>query len=181
MSEQGEKTRFDRLAQAAERYGERALENYAQIRSLAETVSAGFCRYLGDKKICVHLVPPEGAWAPQPYRSGAFSVSGQGFLPLAPISFGLAVRVSHTGDWLRLVLHAAKIGHDFSVTIQGGRKFDFHLPVDDAQLHAFFGHLESHLVGWFEEHVDRYDHGEYGGRDIGFEFIHEDATGGSSG
>ena len=177
MSETEENPRLEALTAAAGRYGALALENYAQIRNLAEAVSTGFCRYLGGEKVCVHLVPPTGAWAPQPYRSGAFSVSGQGFLPLEPISFGLAVKVSATGDWLRFVLTASKSGPDFDIAIAGGKGFAFHLPIDQDQLEDFFAHLHGHLLSWFEERADRYEHGEYGGRDIGFDFLRENEAG----
>ena len=40
-------SRFDTLARSAERYGKLSLDNYAQIRSIAENLCTGFCRYLG--------------------------------------------------------------------------------------------------------------------------------------
>ena len=170
-----DKTRFDSLADAAERYGEYSLENYAVIRSVAENVSTGFCRFLGsDGKICVHLVPPEGAWSPQPYRSGAFSVSGSGFLPLGPISFGLAVRVSRTGDWTRLVLTCTKKGHHVEIAIADGPVFDLDLPIGDADLQTVFLRLHDHLIRWFGDQADLYENGDYGGRAIGFDLVHSD-------
>lgn len=165
-------TRFDRLAETASRYGQASLENYALIRSFAEQLSEGFCRYLGDKKKCVWLVPPEGAWLPQNYGSGAFSVSGKGFLPLAPISFGLAVRVTHTGDWIRIVVSAAKQGPDLDVAIAGGPDFDFRLPLSPERLGEFFDALYAHLTNYFKEAADHFESGSYGGRDIGFDFTH---------
>ena len=168
-------TKFDGLAASAARYGDAALHNYSQIRSLAEAISTGFCRYLGDKRKCVFLVPPKGAWAAQGFGSGAFSVSGKGFLPLEPISFGLGVRVSKTGDWTRLVITAAKQGPDLDVTIEGGRDYSFRLPVDEEQLQEFFGILYARLTDWFNEHADHFENGAYGGRDIGFDFTFDDA------
>jgi hypothetical protein len=166
-------SRFDSLAAAAERYGRLSLDNYAIVRSVAENLAAGFCRYLGDSRgVCVHLVPPEGAWAPQPYRSGAFSVSGTGFLPLAPIAFGLAVKVSDTGDWIRLVLTCTKKGHHVEVAISEGPVFDLGLPVAEADLLELFERLHAHLVRWFAEAADLYEHGDYGGQAIGFDFLH---------
>jgi len=172
------KSRFDSLADAAERYGRFSLENYAMIRGIAENIAPGFCRYLGRKKgVCCYLVPPEGPWAPQPYRSGAFSVSGGGFLPLEPISFGLAVRVSNTSDWVRLVLRCAKSGDELDVSIRDGRSFSLPLPVSDTHLHELFDHLHKHLVDWFDDHADRYEHGEYSSQDIGFDFLHDVSDG----
>ena len=65
-----DRTRFDDLADAASRYGELALENYAQIRSVAENVATGFCRHLGGPGKCVFLVPPQGAWSPPSATKG---------------------------------------------------------------------------------------------------------------
>lgn len=165
-------TRFDSLADAAERYGRLSLDNYAQIRGVAENISVGFCRYLGSEDVCVHLVPAEGAWSPAPYRSGAFSVSGTGFLPLGPIRFGLAVRVSRSDDWVRVVLACSKVGHAMEINIQNGRSFSLPLPVEDEALQDLFDHLHRHLIDWFEDQADRFEHGDYGGRDIGYDFLH---------
>ncbi|MEA1941007.1 MAG: hypothetical protein U9P68_02045 [Pseudomonadota bacterium] len=168
-------SRFDTLVAAAERYGRLSLDNYALVRSVAENVSAGFCRYLGDDKgVCVHLVPPAGPWAPQPYRSGAFSVSGAGFLPLEPIAFGLGVKVSNTGDWIRLVLTCAKKGHRMEIAIAKGPVFDIGLPVQEAELFDLFERLHAHLVRWFTDAAELYEHGDYGGQSIGFDFLHRD-------
>jgi hypothetical protein len=168
-----EPTRFDSLADAAERFGSLSLDNYAQIRSVAENIATGFCRYLGGGGSCVYLVPPEGAWTPARYGSGAFSVSGTGFLPLGAIQFGLAVRVSRSDDWVRLVLNCSKGGHTMNVDIQNGRSFSLNLPLDDAALTDVFDQLHGHLVDWFEDRADRYEHGDYGSRDIGFDFLHK--------
>lgn len=167
-------TPFDELADAAERYGRNSLENYARVRSLAERLSGGFCAYLrsGHGERCCYLVPAEGAWTPADFRSGAFSVSGQRFLPLEPIRFGLAVRVSRTGDWMRLVLTAAKNGETMDVHVERGETYTFALPLDEDEMETFFSHLHRHLVDWFEEHVRHYEHGEYGGGGgIGFDFL----------
>lgn len=165
-------TRFDQLAEAAGRYGQASLDNYALIRSFAEQLADGFCKYLGDNRKCVWLVPPAGPWLPQNYGSGAFSVSGKGFLPLAPISFGLAVRVSQTGDWIRVVVSAAKQGPDLDVTITNGPDFDFRLPLTPGRLAEFFDALYAHLINFFKEAADHFESGSYGGRAIGFDFTH---------
>jgi len=174
-----DKTRFDELADAAERYGAHSLDNYAVVRSVAENISTGFCRYLGSEKgrVCVHLVPPTGAWSPQPHRSGAFSVSGSGFLPLGPISFGLAVRVSRTGDWTRLVLTCTKKGHHVEIAIAEGPVFDLDLPIGDTDLELVFRRLHDHLIRWFGDQADLYENGDYGGRAIGFDLVHADEGG----
>lgn len=168
-----EPSRFDTLADAAERYGRFSLDNYAHVRNVAESISSGFCRYLsGGEPVCVFLVPPEGAWSPQGYQSGAFSVSGTGFLPLDPIAFGMAVRVSRTGDWLRLVLTCAKQGPEMEIQIQNGAAFSLELPVREEQLAQLFDILYEHLTVWFSQQADLYENGDYGGRAIGFEFLH---------
>ncbi|WP_323760878.1 hypothetical protein [Maricaulis sp.] len=168
-----DRTRFDDLADAAERYGGCSLDNYAVIRSVAENISTGFCRFLGAKgEVCVHLVPPQGAWTPRPYRSGAFSVSGKGFLPLGAIAFGLAVKVSRTGDWTRLVLTCAKKGQHVEMAIANGPVFDLDLPLGDAPLRGVYERLHTHLIAWFSDQADLYENGDYGGRSIGFELIH---------
>jgi hypothetical protein len=166
-------TKFDSLAVAAKRYGGFSLENYTRIRGVAEHVAKGFCAYLGDAAgPCTHLVPPDGDWTAQSYRSGAFSVSGSGFLPLEPISFGLAVRVSNTNDWLRIVLRCAKLGETLNIGIRNGRTFSLDLPLRDEDMTGLFDHLHQHLVDWFTDHADRYEHGDYGSSDIGFDFLH---------
>ncbi|MEE2527292.1 hypothetical protein V0U79_13075 [Hyphobacterium sp. HN65] len=167
-------TRFDVLAKAAGRYGDASLDNYALVRSLAERVATGFCRYLGDDRKCVYLVPPEGPFTPVDHGSGAFSVSGQGFLPLGPIRFGLAVRVSDGGDWIRVVISAEKEGPDLDVSIIGGRDFSFRLPVEEARLTEFHDVLFEYLTDWFNDRADHYANGSYGGGEMGFEFIHSD-------
>tara|TARA_R110002111_G_scaffold103544_1_gene160326 strand:+ start:428 stop:970 length:543 start_codon:yes stop_codon:yes gene_type:complete len=175
-----EPSRFDTLADAAERYGGFSLDNYAHVRNVAENVSTGFCRFLsGGAPVCVYLVPPTGEWAPQPYQSGAFSVSGVGFLPLDPISFGLAVRVSRTGDWLRVVLTCTKKGPEMEIEIENGSAFALELPVREEQLTQLFEILFGHLTVWFTQQADLYENGEYGDRAIGFDFLHspEDAAG----
>ena len=174
MSDTDHKTPFDTLADAAERYGTLSLENYSRVRSLAEAISDGFCQYLGRsaKARCCYLVPPEGPWSPQDHQSGAFSVSGQTMLPLAPIRFGLGVRVSRNGDWMRVVLIGAANGRVMDIHIEGGETYSFETPRDEGVMQAFFDHLARHLTGWFEDQSTRYEHGEYGGGGgIGFDFF----------
>ncbi|MCW5724899.1 MAG: hypothetical protein KIS81_08060 [Maricaulaceae bacterium] len=176
MDDAARKSRFSQMAASAERYGELSFENYSQIRSFAERASEGFCAFLRGQgeAPCAHLVPPDGPWVPAPHRSGAFSVSGAGFLPLEPIAFGLAVRVSNTGDWLRLTLTCAKQGPELEVSVSGGRSYSFDLPLRDEQLQEFFQLLFDHIKGWFDDESDHYENGAYGGRGMGFDFAHVD-------
>jgi hypothetical protein len=164
---------FDSLVAAAARYGHFSLENYALIRSKAENIAAGFCKFLESKDgPCCYLVPPEGNWAPTSYRSGAFSVSGGNFLPLEPISFGLAVRVSETEDWVRVVLTCAKTGDDMDISIKNGRSLTLPIPLQEEGLQEVYQMLHQHLLDWFNDRADRFEHGDYAGNDIGFDFLH---------
>ena len=103
-------TKREEIAAAARIYGERSFDNYAQTRSIAENIRDGLCDYLDPDGKCVYLVPPQGAFGAQNYRSAAYSVAGKGFLPLEPISFGLAFRISGEGDYMRIVLTCRKEG-----------------------------------------------------------------------
>jgi len=111
-------TKREEIANAARVYGERSFDNYVQIRSIAENIRDGLCAYLDPEGPCVFLVPPQGAFAAQNYRSAAYSVSGKGFLPLEPISFGLAIRISGEGDYMRLVLTCRKEGERMYINIE---------------------------------------------------------------
>ena len=98
-----QKSHLDDIAAAAKIYGSRSFDNYAQIRSVAEAIRHGLCEWLDSEKQCVYLVPPQGPFTAQNYRSAAYSVSGKGFLPLEPISFGLAINISGDGDYICLL------------------------------------------------------------------------------
>jgi len=158
-----------RLSKAANIYGERSFSNYAQIRSVAEAIRDGLCQWLDDGRQCVYLVPPQGAFTAQNYRSAAFSVSGKGFLPLEPISFGLAINISGDGDYMRLILTCRKEGDKMFIHVDEGRETELDLPLKEDDLKAFFEMLYSHLLHWFENRVDQYDNGSYGSNDIGFD------------
>lgn len=162
-------THLDKIAAAAKIYGARSFDNYVQIRSVAEAIRDGLCAWLDDGKQCVYLVPPQGPFTAQNYRSAAFSVSGKGFLPLEPISFGLAVNISGDGDYMRLVLTCRKEGNRMFIHMDEGREVDLHLPVQKVELNAFFEKIYEHLLHWFEGRVDQYDNGSYGNNDIGFD------------
>lgn len=164
-------SRFDDLVAIVETYQALAEENYNRIRRLAEDVRTGLCNYLdaGDGN-CVHLVPPGGAFEARPYGDQAFSIPPRGFRPLGPVSFGLAVRISRKSDWLRLTLHCRKTGDTFVVQIEEGSEYEFHLPIQVADSEPFYDHIYSHMMGWFQDNIDRYGEGAYGARAIGFDF-----------
>ena len=164
-----EPSRFQILSDAAGQYGERSFDNYAHIRSLAERLQAGLCAYMQHGKKCVFLVPPQGAYGAQNYGSSAFSVSGQGFLPLEAISFGLGIRVSETGDFMRLVLNCRKEGDTLIMNIEDKQFYKFSLPLSESNIEACLEDLYQYLLHWFLDSVEQYDHGNYGSTDIGFD------------
>jgi len=150
-------SRLSRIYEAAETYGVRSFDNYAQIRSVAETVCDLLCRWLhqGDER-CVYLVPPEGPFQAENYQSGAFSVSGTGYLPLKPISFGLAIRISEDKDYMRLKLHCQKEGELMRISIgKESSPISLQLPLDE--------------ISFFSHSVEKYDEGDYGTSTIGFD------------
>lgn len=164
-------SRFDELIATVETYQALAAENYNRIRSLAEEVRSGLCDYIGASDgICVHLVPPTGAFEPKPHGDGAFSLPPRGFRPLVPIAFGLAVRVSQQADWLRVSMECRKVGEVFIVQIEDGAEYEFHLPLRDKDPEPFYEHVYSHVINWFAENIERYKVGDYGTRGIGFDF-----------
>ena len=63
-------SRFSMISDAANIYGMRSFDNYAQIRSLAERVQDGLCAYMQHDKKCVFLVPPQGPFTSQKLRVG---------------------------------------------------------------------------------------------------------------
>ena len=162
-------SRLDTLAKAAEVYGERSFDNYAQIRSVAEQIRNSLCEYMDNGKECVFLVPPQGAFMAQNYRSMAFSVAGKGFLPLEPISFGLAVNISGKGDYMRLVITCRKEGQKMFVQVEDAAKYEIDLPISDHDLVHINENLYQHLLHWFTDRVRQYDEGQYGSNDIGFD------------
>ena len=161
-------TKREEIAEAARIYGERSFDNYAQIRSIAENIRDGLCEYRDPDGESVYLVPPQGACSAQNYRSGAFSVTGKGFLPLEPISFGLAVRISGEGDYMRIVLTCRKEGDRMFISIEQAQQYELDLPLSDEALNGLFESLHQHLMRWFEERVETYDNGSYGSNEIGF-------------
>lgn len=163
------KTPLTEIQAAAETYGLRSFDNYVQIRSVAEQLRDGLCKYLDSGQKCVFLVPPQGGFSAQDYGSAAYSVSGKGFLPLEPIAFGLAVKVSTLGDYMRIVMQCRKEGDKIFLQLDEHTTFDFELPFNDADLTSSYHSIYKYLLGWFESRVTRYDDGRYGGGDIGFD------------
>lgn len=166
---ESDKTRFQLISDSANEYGKRSFDNYAQIRSVAEQVRDGLCEYLDSEQQCVFLVPPQGPFASQNHGSAAYSVAGKGFLPLEPISFGLAVRVSESGDFMRIVLHCRKEGDHLYMQVEEDKTYDFDLPINETELNSCLEGLYQYLLHWFKDRVERYDHGSYGSSDIGFD------------
>ena len=162
-------TRLDKIIQAAGVYGERSFDNYAQVRSIAERIRDGLCAWLDNKKQCVFLVPPQGPFQAQNYRSAAYSVAGKGFLPLEPISFGLAIRVSDDGDYMRLILTCRKEGKRMHISVEDANEYEVTLPAKNDDLTGFYEYIYKYLTDWFVGRVDQYDNGDYGSNDIGFD------------
>ncbi|MEL6257509.1 MAG: hypothetical protein AAFQ67_00435 [Pseudomonadota bacterium] len=164
-------SRYDDLIATVEAYQDLASENYLRVRRLAESLASGFCAYLGtDNPPCVILVPPAGPFEPKSYGDQAFSIPPQGFRPLGPILFGLAVRVSRAGHWIRVTMECRKVGDAFIVQIQGGPEQRFDLPLEAQDPSAMFDLIYQHVFDWFRDQSDRYQQGEFGAREIGFDF-----------
>ena len=163
-------TRFDALVEIVARHQKLAAENYDRIRTIAEHVRAGFCAYLdASGGECVHLAPPFGSFELKEYGDDAFSLPPKGFRPIGPVTFGLAVRVTPTPDWVRVALVCSKEGEAFNVEIAGAKSYVFRLPVGDDDNREFFDMLYSHLAEGFGEQIRQYGEGEYGGHEIGFD------------
>lgn len=162
-------SRLGKIMAAADKMGDRSFQNYVQIRSVAEQIRDGFCAWLDSSQQCVFLVPPQGPFQAQNYRSAAFSVSGKGFLPLEPISFGLAVKVTAQDDYMRMVLTCRKEGDRMFVQVENQAQFEIDLPVSEDRLNVLYEDLYGYLLSWFESRIENYDHGRYGMADIGFD------------
>ncbi len=165
------KTRLEHISEAAQIYGERSFDNYSQIRSIAEQIRDALCSDLDPEQTCVFLVPPQGPFQAQNYGSAAFSVSGKGFLPLEPLSFGLAVKVSTDGDFMRLVLTCRKEGNRMFIQVEDGDTHTLVLPTHKAAIKTLLDALYNYVLEWFTGRVDQYDNGSYGSNDIGFDII----------
>lgn len=165
-------SRLSNIWDAANVYGARSFDNYAQIRSLAETLRDLLCSWLHvGEDPCVFLVPPEGPFQAQNYQSGAFSVSGTGYLPLKPISFGLAIRISENKDYMRLQIHCQKEGELMKVSIAEESPIAIGLPLDETQFTPLFELIYDHILSFFQDNVAKYDEGAYGTSVIGFDIF----------
>ncbi|MFC6198614.1 hypothetical protein [Ponticaulis profundi] len=163
-------SRFDELVETVDAYQARAAENYDRIRKLAVDLKEGFCAYLGTKDgVCVHLVPPVGQFKPMTDLERAFSIPSRGFRPLGPVFFGLAVRVTHGTDWIRLTMRCHKLGEKFTLHIDEGPSYTFQLPLADHDPTEFYELLFHHVRAQFTEAIDHYDRGT-DARSIGFDF-----------
>lgn len=163
-------SRFEELVSTVTHYQTLAAENYSRVRTLAEELRAGLCAHIGMKgDICVRLVPPGGAFEAKDYGDQAFSVPPQGFRPLGAIMFGLAVRVSTGTDWMRVTMECQKIGDEFIARIVGGEEYRLSIPLKDNDPEPFYDHIYEHVLEWFQTQIERYEAGDYGSREIGFD------------
>ena len=167
-------SRFEDLLETVKEYQLRAAENYERIRQLASDLKDGFCAYLGSSKgVCVHLVPPTGAFKPQTDLDTTFSIPPRGFRPLGPVLFGLAVRVTEGTEWIRVVVHCHKQGENFTVHVDDGPSYTFKLPLADNDPQEFYDILYAYIRAQFSEAIERYDRGT-DARSIGFDFSEAD-------
>ena len=171
--------RFDTLVARASDYQELAKDNYDRVRRIAEGVRSGLCNFLNSADgICVRLVPPTGPFQPKDYGDEAFSMPPRGFRHIAPIAFGLAVRVTRGTDWMRMTVVCAKQGHNFLVSIADGPSAEFDLPFTDEDHNEFYELIYRHIMTWFDQRMEIYSNGEYGSkRAIGFDFSDENEPG----
>ena len=162
------------LLETVEKYQALAAENYDRIRRLAEEIDGGMCDYMRSQTgQCVHLVPPMGQFEPKAYGDQAFSMPSRGFRPLGPVAFGLAIRVTPGTDWLRVTFECRKEGEDFIVQIAGGEEYRTQVPLADHDPEPLFKLIYQHVYDWFGDRIDRYEEGDFGTREIGFDFADE--------
>ena len=163
-------SRFEELISTVSRYQTLAAENYTRVRSLAEELRAGLCAHIGMKDgVCVQLVTPAGPFEPKDYGDQAFSIPPQGFRPLGAIQFGLAIRVLGENDWMRVTMQCQKIGDEFIAQIVGGDEYKLNIPLKDNDPEPFYDHIYEHVLEWFQTQIERYEAGDYGSREIGFD------------
>lgn len=163
-------SRFHALIELVARHQAMATQNYDLIRGLGERLRAGFCEYLAATDgECVHLVPAFGPFEPRGYGDDAFSMPPRGFRPIVPVAFGLAVRLTREGDWLRVPLHCAKEGERFRIDIANSASLSVSTPSAGEEDQAVFEALHAWLADTFTSQIDRFEDGVYGGRDIGFD------------
>ena len=164
-------SRFEELINTVSHYQLLAGENYLRVRGLAEEIRAGLCQFIGAKDgVCVRLVPPAGAFEAKEYGDQAFSIPPTGFRPLGAILFGLAIRVSPGTDWMRVTVECQKIGESFVANLVGGESYELNIPLQDNDPEPFYEHLYQHVLNWFRTQIEHYEAGDYGRREIGFDF-----------
>ncbi|MDJ0919629.1 MAG: hypothetical protein QNI84_00760 [Henriciella sp.] len=164
-------SRFDELIRTVAHYQKLAGENYSRVRGLAEELREGLCAYIGSTDgVCVRLVPPMGAFEAKDYGDQAYSIPPAGFRPLGPVLFGLAFRVSTGTDWMRVTIECQKIGETFITRIAGGEEYTLSIPLAENDPEPFYDHLYEHVLDWFQTQITRYEAGDYGQREIGFDF-----------
>jgi hypothetical protein len=172
MEQEGVEGREAELFAAVGAYQTAARENYSRIRALAEAIRAGFCAYIASANPpCVLLVPPAGPFEPKDHGDGAFSAQPQGLITLQPIAFGLAIRLTPEGNWMRQTFICHKEGQQFTVKVEGGPTHQFGLPLHQQDPQIFFEALYDHILSHFEEAVRNYEEGETDAREIGFDFF----------
>ena len=163
-------SRFEELISTVSRYQTLAAENYTRVRTLAEELRAGLCAHIGMKDgVCVQLVPPTGPFEPKNYGDQAFSIPPKGFRPLGAIQFGLAIRVLGENDWMRVTMQCQKIGDEFIAQIVGGDEYRLNIPLKENDPEPFYDHIFEHVLEWFQTQIERYEAGDYGSREIGFD------------
>lgn len=164
-------SRFEALVSTVSHYQSLAAENYSRVRKLANELRDGLCQHINAADgICVRLVPPAGPFEAKDYTDDAFSIPPRGFRPLGSILFGVAIRVSHGTDWMRVTMECQKIGDTFVTRIVGGEEYVLTLPLAEHDPEPFYDHIYNHVIGWFQSQIDQYEAGDYGGREIGFDF-----------
>ena len=70
---------------------------------------------------------------------------------------------------MRLVLTCRKEGDKMFVLVENDISHTLDLPATEDGLNAVYKDLYGHLMSWFTDRVEQYDHGNYGSTDIGFD------------
>ena len=70
---------------------------------------------------------------------------------------------------MRVTIECQKIGDDFVTQIVGGDEYSLSLPLKDNDPEPFYEHIYEHVLDWFKTQIERYEAGDYGGREIGFD------------
>ena len=62
-----------------------------------------------------------------------------------------------------------KIGDSFIARIVGGEEYRLTIPLKDNDPEPFYDHIYEHVLDWFKVQIERYEAGDYGTREIGFD------------